>query len=122
MRRRQLDARQLYAVRRTGSAGEYANRRNYFRRRRLGSVRHVGYGGSIGFYRGTDGGQNTRISRQEDRRPRDEARDAVHPDFPGGDPAARRPRNGKQSGPRRDLEPRAARLLADSLRVYRSLG
>ena len=55
MRRRQRDARQLYAAGRPDSACEYADWRDHLRRRRVGPVRDAGDGGARRLHRGPDG-------------------------------------------------------------------
>ena len=90
VRRGQLDARQLHPARRPGAAAQHPDRRDHFRRRRLGALWDAGDGGAVGVHRGADGRADAGVSGQEDRRPRDEARDALHSDLSRRDPAAGR--------------------------------
>ena len=98
---------------------QHPDRRGHFRRRRLGALRDAGVGGAGGVHRRPDGRADAGVSGQEDRRPRDEARDALHPDLSRGYPAARRDRGRDQGGTGGHHQSRPARLLADSLRLHR---
>jgi K+-transporting ATPase ATPase A chain len=60
------------------------------RRRRRGSLRDPGDGGAHGVHRWVDGRADPGVPRQEDRGPRDEARDALHPGVPADHPRVHR--------------------------------
>lgn len=65
LRRRQRDARLVYAPRRFSAAPQHPERQSDFRRRGRGTLRHADVRHSRGFHRRVDGGPHARIPRQK---------------------------------------------------------
>ena len=73
----QCESGQSHAACRRHGDAQHRARRDRIRWGRLGPVRHAHLRDLGGVHRGTDGGQDARVPRQEDRADRHEARDAL---------------------------------------------
>jgi potassium-transporting ATPase potassium-binding subunit len=86
------------------------------------ALRYAGDGGPVGVYRRAHGRPNSRVPGQEDRRARNETRNAVHPDLPGSDSASCWSGGGDQGGARRYQQSGPAWLFPNSVCLHRSVG
>ena len=105
-------------LRRPRSPDQHDDRGGDLRRGRLGAVRDALNGPPGGVHSRPDGRENARVPREEGRVPRDEAgpdRAALHPD---GGPDRHRDRDLEQVRDALDLQPGAAGVLGDALRLH----
>ena len=85
-----------------------------------GLVRDHRDGGAGGVHRGPDGGADAGVPRQKNRSARDEAGDALRADLPGRHSDSGSDRRRHTGGPVEHFQSRAARLLANPVRVHGS--
>ncbi len=117
VRRRQRDARLVHAARRARAALAHPARRDHLRRRRRRDVRHAHVRRRRRLRRRPDGRAHARVPRQEDRGQGDEDGVARHPRPRRDNPRLHGDRRRHRVGQEGRLQPRAARLQRDPLRV-----
>ena len=108
----------LHATRRHGASGQHHARRNYFRRRGRGALRHGGLRRAGRVHRRLDGWAHAGISWKENRSVRREDGGAFHSGFIAHHPDFFRDRDCQQSGARRHHQSRPAWTFADSLCLH----